>query len=155
TGGSDEYGRRIALADGGYFENSGLDTLIEIEARIRRVAATDEMLAKEFPAGFEIRTIVIFARDDFANRWWNQEGVLSRISPNEAVVPTETLLNTRRARTRAVHSRKQLYDDALFLPRSQYFRSTEIQSASQLETGFENKAVYNVMLDGNAVFLPL
>src|SRR5262249_9443258 len=85
----------------------------------------------------------------------NQEGVLSRISPNEAVVPTETLLNTRRARTRAVHSRKQLYDDALFLPRSQYFRSTEIQSASQLETGFENKAVYNVMLDGNAVFLPL
>jgi hypothetical protein len=152
---SPDYGKRLALADGGYYENSGLETLLEIESRIRRVAAVDEELRRVFPFGLQIRTIVIFARDEFANRWWSQEGVLSRVNPSEFLAPTDTLLNTRRARARAVHTRKQLYDDAFFLPESQYFKSANISRDAVPETAFENKEVYNVMLDGKAVLLPL
>lgn len=150
--GAAQHGTRLNLADGGYFENSGLESLTPIAARIRRYAAQRPEL---FPHGIAIKTVAIFVRDEFADRWWHQTGQLSQSSPSELLGPIEVLLNTRRARTRAVHSRLHLYDEAYFTAGTTHFQSSEITSTNVTELQFEHRDLYNVMLDGRQFFLPL
>jgi formylglycine-generating enzyme required for sulfatase activity len=147
-----DYGPRLNLSDGGYFENSGLESFVPIAARIRRYASNRPDL---LPHGIAIKIIVVFARDDFADRWWHQTGQLSQSSPSELLAPIEVLLNTRRARTRAVHSRLHLYDEAFLKEGTPHFKNEIIASTNQTELRFEHRNLYNVMLDGSKFLLPL
>jgi hypothetical protein len=104
-------GDRLYLADGGYFENSGLETALDLAARLRKVASTDQKL---FPFGAEIRIIMVFANDEFLMRWSGADSDLLVRGAGELLEPVETLLMTRIACTRAVHSRAIAFDDANF-----------------------------------------
>jgi hypothetical protein len=108
------YGNRLYLADGGYFENSGLETAIELAARLRRVV---ELRRDVFPDGartVEITIINVLTADSFARRWWSRDADLSFSGHGEITSPIVALLNTRRARTRAVDSRT-VFDKSYYM----------------------------------------
>jgi hypothetical protein len=128
-------GDRLYLADGGYFENSGLETALELRARLRAQVAD-----------VEIKIIVFFVKDDFANRWWSVDGDLSHTGRGELFTPLTTLLNTRYARARAVHSREG-YTETLSERTDLYgVDGEEFQTPHDL---------HHVILDGTKTFLPL
>jgi hypothetical protein len=108
---------RLYLVDGGYFENSGLETALEIAAKLRAHARDCQktpsaaQCSEAFQHGVEIRVIMVFAKDGYAEQFWGPFPDLSSSRPNELWAPLRTLLNTGSARTRAVHSRQSHFDD--------------------------------------------
>jgi len=144
-------GDRLYLADGGYFENSGLETALDLAARLRKVASTDQKL---FPFGAEIRIIMVFANDEFLMRWSGADSDLLVRGAGELLEPVETLLMTRIARTRAVHSRAIAFDDANFQS-GRYFDRTHkyVLPCSRLRGG--DDSVHQVVLEASRFGLPL
>jgi hypothetical protein len=145
-------GDRLYLVDGAYFENSGLESALEMAARLRRVVRVHP---NQFPHGAQIKIIMFFVKDDFANRWWFADGDLSPHGAGELFTPIKTLLNTRAARTRSVHSRATTFDDDLthasnpnFTKTNQFYRidGSIISNTDEL---------YHIVLDGAKIFLPL
>jgi hypothetical protein len=98
--------KRVYLADGGYFENSGLETAIELATFFEKMFAENAPnqqgnLHSEYPHGLNIRIIMIFSSDKKASA--PVEATLAHIG--EIMPPIDTMLATRTARTRAVHVR--------------------------------------------------
>lgn len=154
-GGRSAYGNRLYLADGGYFENSGLETAIELSMRLRRVI---ERHPEVFPNGAgsaQIKIVKIMAGDRFAVRWWSQDADMSHAGAGELLSPLAVLLNTRRARTRAVDSRT-MFDGSLYRY-SPVYRDPTFAEYAVTETGRIGyvPGYYRVMLDGTSYFLPL
>lgn len=148
------YGDRLYLADGGYFENSGLETAIELAARLRRVI---DFHRDVFPSGaktVEITIINILTADSFAKRWWSIDADLSTSSYGELLSPIATLLNTTRARTRAVDSRTA-FDKSYYLD-GQYAEPFAIRPADPAFTRLDFiPGYYRVVIDGTRFFVPL
>jgi hypothetical protein len=128
-------GNRLYLADGGYFENSGIETAMELREQLR-------MYAK----GADVKIIMFFVKDDFAMRWWLSDGELSHSGNGELLAPLKILLNTRIARTRSAHSR-QGFDESI------RWRRDLIKIAG--EEFFAPPEIHHVVLDGTKSFLPL
>lgn len=146
-------GDRIILVDGGYFENSGLELAAELGSRLRVVASTRKDL---LPYGVEIKLIAIFAKDEFAVRWWSDAADFAQGSAGELMTPISVMLSTRRARTRAVHSRLLHFDDALFNLGEHYFHAPDVDWTRDPERiVWQRRNLHNVVLDGTKFFLPL
>lgn len=152
---------RLYLVDGGYFENSGLETAVEMATQLRALnrecQATPSGRIIVHPShcsampkhGFDLRIIMAFAKDDYASQFWSGFADFSAASPGEMAAPIRTMLNTRRARTRAVHARESLFDDDYFyLPKARRYRI-------EGEPFLGHDDMHHVMLDGTKSFLPL
>jgi len=155
---------RLYLVDGGYYENSGLEAALEIATRLRAlvracmnpVRSTSIIsYCSDFPSspyGVEIRTILVFAKDKFADEAWQAAADLSRSSPGELYAPLKTLLNTSKSRARAVHFREWLWDDDLAQAHDDSPGRYHIPSV-QYPYGVDR--MHQVMIDGTKFFLPL
>lgn len=160
---------RLYLVDGGYFENSGLETTVEMATRLRALdRECRQVRAGRLPdslrtceglpaAGFEVRTIMVFAMDEFAKQWWSNSADLTDDYPGELAAPLRTMLNTRRSRTRVVHSRQVHFDDdynhmgTIDPQQLKAFGRYGIEGMTFL--GHDD--IHHVMLDGISKFLPL
>ena len=155
---------RLYLVDGGYFENSGLETALEIAAKLRAHARdcqktpSEAQCATAFQHGVEIRVIMVFTKDLYAEQFWGPFPDLSSSRPSEVWAPLKTLLNTGSARTRAVHSRQSHFDDD--------FNYVDASSDDEIITKLDRyripgevilgtKELHHAMLDGTTFFLPL
>jgi hypothetical protein len=151
-----DFGHRLYLADGAYFENSGLESAIELAARLRRVI---ELHPNVFPNGSksaEVSIIQVMAIDNFAIRWWSLDADLARSSPDELVAPLWTLLNTRKARMQAVNSRTAF--DRSYYQDGRYYENTGNKVTVDHPTlgpVAVTRGYYPVMLLGTKLFLPL
>jgi hypothetical protein len=146
-------GNRLYLADGGYFENSGLEQAIELAARLRRVI---QLTPGEFPGGeksAEIRIIQIAAKDRFATRWSRSDFGLTFNGGSEVTAPLDVLLSTRLARTRSVED-STLSDGAYS---SGPFRDPNKPVANIIQQTREHflPGYHRVVVDGTKLFLPL
>jgi hypothetical protein len=155
---------RVYLVDGAYFENSGLETAIEMATYMRlytsdpevaRVSRVDlDKIRAEYPHGIDIRIIMIFAVDDFASRYIRSEAERTSDRPGELLPPIQTMLAGRAARTRAVHLHA-LHEG--FLPYRDEARPRsaryDIQGSRDIWIG--DDGVHQVPLDGTKFFLPL
>jgi hypothetical protein len=141
---------RLYLADGGYFENSGLETAIEIASLLRSLQAEYPDLKTEFPFGIEVKIIMIFSSD---RPVWAPSYVESA-SAGELSAPIQTLLATRTARTRAVHLQAILEhrDLPAFKDRDQV-RRYPIRGSKIIRTGIDD--IHQVALDRSKFNLPL
>lgn len=162
--GDDKSGQRnrLYLADGGYFENSGLETANELVRRLRHFSAACTKAvaekANERPVGcrddfalpLEIRTIMVFTMDEFFERMLGQDTELTAAGTGELYGPLKTLLNTRSSRTRAVHTREWLFDENMNVKNKDLFYPIP---NSRLRFG--TREIHQVMLDGTKFFLPL
>lgn len=146
---------RLYLVDGGYFENSGLETTLEMATRLRALNST--CLSPSRPRhcagwprhGVEIRTIMVFAKDDYADQFWSQGADMAATSPGELLAPLRTMLKTRQSRTRAVHARESLFDeDYNYLPTRGRYHIKDVRFLGHDD-------IHHVMLDGVSSFLPL
>lgn len=167
---------RLYLVDGGYFENSGLETTIEIVKRLRAFVSTCRKEVeqssqapnncKAFLHDIEFRTIMIFTMDDFAVKFTRTDGDLSSSTSGELYTPLKTMLNTRRARTRAINLRQTDFnDDFKHLGWLTWFEGPPDlirKGMAVLRRYFIPKApflgvddLHHVMLDGTRFFLPL
>jgi hypothetical protein len=124
------FGNRLYLADGAYFENSGLESAIELAARLRRQVEVD---VPGGSASVQIGIITIASSDAFATRWWHADGDLSTRGWGEILSPIVMLMNTTKARTRAVDSRTK-FDDAFYLEGA-YFKGDDIVQVHGMGTG--------------------
>lgn len=152
---------RLYLVDGGYFENSGLETAVEMATRLR--AINRECQAKPTGSvkvrstycdalpkhGFDLRIVMVFAKDDYASQFWGDFADFSATTPGEFAAPIRTMLNTRRARTRAVHTRESLFDENYF------YQPTAGRYPIEGEHFLGHDDMHHVMLDGTKSFLPL
>lgn len=143
-------GSRLYLADGGYFENSGLETALDIATRLKRVAERNK---QAFPAGFDIKIVMIFANDELLTRWVDADSDLLGQGPDELLQPISTLMLTRQARTRAIHSRVVAFDDANFQSGPYFDCTGKYVLPSPLQSGADD--VHQVMLDALKLALPL
>ena len=171
---------RLYLVDGGYFENSGLETGLEIASQLRARARECQKAPAEpqerrvgslimtrtgarkcagaFRFGVEIRTIMIFVKDAYAEQFWGPFADLTSSRPNELMAPARTWLNNGSARTRAVHIRQSSFDDDF-----NYVESASPDSVLEKLDRFRIKGevflgtneLHHVMLDGTRFFLPL
>jgi len=135
------FGDRLYLVDGGYFENSGLETVLELATRLRRIT---DRYSTTFPGGVDVRVISISALDAFANRWAHIDADLSATGNGEFVTPVVSLMNTSRARARATNSRMRF--DQHFYQYGSRFYDADSQAG---------RGVYSLMLNGTTFFLPL
>lgn len=146
---------RLYLVDGGYFENSGLETMLEMAARFRAMnrtcisGSTLRECAGWPKHGVDFRIIMVFAKDDYADQFWSNGADLSATSPGELVPPLRTMLKTRQSRTRAVHARESLFDeDYNYLPTAGRYTINGVRYLGHDD-------IHHVMLDGVSSFLPL
>lgn len=139
-----DYGNRLYLADGGYFENSGIEAVVELADRLRQALANRETVPKGLP-DVDIKIIHIAAYDQFAARWWSPWFALSRSSNGELMAPFDTLQNSRVARTLGVWD-KTMQDGVM--------NETWIGYAKEPAHKF-TPAFHRVTLDGTTMFLPL
>lgn len=149
------FAARLYLADGGYFENSGLESAIELVQRLRRVIAKHPETFGSGPGSAEITIIKVLAADKFAKRWWTGADDLTDRGPGDLATPMTAMLHTRQARTRAVDSR------TAFNP--SYYREGEYAEELLNKIGSDYptlghlsvlRGYYRKMLDGT-FFLPL
>ena len=154
--------KRIYLADGGYFENSGLETAADLVKRLRGYVENDASL----PARVEIRIIMATAFDSVAQRFWSDYPDMTESGPGELLTPLVVLLNTRVARTRAVQAREGAFDSSMnrlaadegagrrsgSSPSSAGRRSGSSDGCDRLSVA---KDIHMVELDGTRFFLPL
>jgi len=148
-----QFGNRLYLADGAYFENSGLESSIELAARLRRLV---EVHVAGGSASVQVNIITIASSDAFATRWWHSDGDLSTRGWGEILSPIFILMNTTKARTRAVDSRTK-FDDAFYF-NGPYFKGDDIVELRDMGTGAitsHTRGYYRVMMDGTKFFLPL
>jgi hypothetical protein len=145
-------GDRLYLVDGAYFENSGLESAVEMAVRLRRVVRVHP---NYFPHGAQIKIIMFFVKDDFANRWWFPDGDLSSHGAGELFTPIKTLLNTRAARTRSVHSRVMAFDDDLTHEADPNFTNADKYYPVSGSIIRNRDDLYHIVLDGAKIFLPL
>jgi len=106
---------RVYLVDGGYFENSGLETAIELATYLRLFTVDRsfaswsgidlEKLKAEYPYGIEIRIIMIFTVDEYASRYIHSAENRMSSHPGEILPPIQTMLGSREARTQSGHLR--------------------------------------------------
>jgi hypothetical protein len=154
---------RVYLVDGGYFENSGLETAIEI-ATYMRLVLSDEVYARsrgidwariraEYPHGVEIRIIMIFALDNAASRYIKSEAERTGLRPGELLPPLQALLAGRAARTRAAHLRAIEEGSLPFTADGR--TSPQYVIDPEGDVRFGRDAVHQVWLDGKKFFLPL
>jgi hypothetical protein len=143
---------RLYLADGGYFENSGLETALELAGRLRAYARSNP---EKFPHGVDIKVISVFAMDEYMKRYWDAYADLSASTPGEIFAPIKTLLNTRVARARAIHRKEIEFDDA-FQPVSQdRLRASGRYVIPKSSIPFGVDHMHQKMLEGGSFFLPL
>jgi MFS family permease len=154
---------RVYLVDGGYFENSGLETAIDIATYMRMMLSDGdharkrgidrERIRAEYPHGVEIKIIMIFALDGAASRYIRSEAERTGLRPGELLPPLQTLLAGRAARTRAVHLRAV---EEGFLPfTADGMTSPEYAIDPEGDVRVGRDAVHQVWLDGKKFFLPL
>lgn len=152
---------RLYLADGGYFENSGLETASELVRRLRSHAAkcakeagrtnsNESDCGSGFALALEIRMIMVFAMDDFFLRMLGEDTELASSGSGELYSPLKTLLNTRSARTQAVHVREWLFGDDL-----RRRDPLSFQKIPNSPLQFGTNQLHQVMVDGSKFFLPL
>jgi hypothetical protein len=147
--------RRVYLADGGYFENSGLETAIEIADLLRSLLPPNGQgqypdLKTAFPYGIDVKIIMIFSSD----RVLSAPTDVASAQAGEISAPIQTLLATRTARTRAVHlhavlERKNLPNAAGDIRVRQY----RIGGSRIIQTGIDD--IHQVALDRSKFNLPL
>ena len=154
--------KRIYLADGGYFENSGLETVADLVKRLRAYVEKDTSL----PPRVEIRIIMATAFDSVAQRFWSDYPDMTESGPGELMTPITVLLNTRVARTRAVQAREGAFDSSMNRlaasegagrrsgpsPSSAGRRSGTSDGCDRLSVATD---IHMVELDGTRFFLPL
>ena len=125
-------------------------------SRLRRYNSTHE-IAEAFPHGVDLKIIAIFTRDQFTDRWWFRNGDLLAKSAGELLSPVTLLLNTRQARTRAVHSRLSFFDDD-FQRKANADSLKDIlihSKVDKLADSVKSNGLLNVVLDGTSFYLPL
>jgi hypothetical protein len=172
---------RLYLVDGGYFENSGLETALEVVGRLRALVRgchvpkpspvpgarrggiiSTPSYCDGLPAhGVDIRIIMVFAMDEFAKQFWSSDADLSSSGPGELLAPLKTMMNARRTRTRAVHIRQSLFDDDYGHlgglrdggSPADYARNRRFTIPDTPFLGTDD--LHQVMLDGSKSFLPL
>lgn len=88
--------------------------------------------------------------DEFFARMLGEDTELTTTSPGELYAPLKTLLKTRASRTRAVHAREWLFDEAFNVKDPTLFYSIP---DSRLRYGVHG--LHQVMLDGTKFFVPL
>lgn len=156
---------RVYLVDGGYFENSGLETALDIVGYMHLALDGDygsqrggvdmQALRREYPYGLDIKIIMIFAVDQAAERYARASAERSSARPGELVPPVQTMLAGRAARTRAVHLATV---EEGRIPNSRFggghSRSYSITPRSDAVRVGQD-AVHQVWLDGAKFFLPL
>jgi hypothetical protein len=89
---------------------------------------------------------MFFVKDEFAERWWSEDGDLMQKGAGELFTPIKTLLATRNARARAAHSSQIFERDFTWRPHY------EIVGGGKLKSPYH---VHHVVLDGTKTFLPL
>ncbi len=152
---------RVYLADGGFYENSGLEAAIGISKWMRAAFESRDQQARmaevsaAFPQGIDIRIITIFTVDTMANSYMKSEAERTYDHPGELDSPIATMLAGRVARTRAVY-------EAMLSDRYLPFASAgspahgygyTIRGSNVVHEG--NALVHQVPLDGTKFFLPL
>lgn len=156
---------RLYLVDGGYFENSGLETAVQIARRLKALARVctpvrgggvivRTSLCSALPEnGFEVRLIMAFTMDEFAEQFWSPFADLSAGTPGEIFAPLKTMLNTRVSRTRAVHIRESLFDDDYRMVEGESRPLGRYKLPGVQFLGVDD--LHQVMLDRTKTFLPL
>ena len=155
---------RVYLVDGGYFENSGLETAIELVQHMHlavnpgRVATSEgidlDKLRAEYPHGIEIKIIMIFAIDGLSSRYVNLSAERSGSRPGELLPPLQSMLAGRTARTRATHTGTIEYGQLPFTEFGGGF-SYRYEIDPKGDVRYGQDAVHQVWLDGKRFFLPL
>jgi hypothetical protein len=146
---------RVYLADGGYFENSGLETAIELatffEQMIPRNGRSQYAdLNSRYPYGIDVRIIVIFSADRALTA--PDEATLAHVG--EIMSPIDTMLATRTARTRAIHLRAVREGQVAFSPGGGKPANRYIISGSRVvQLGTDE--IHQVGLDRSKYNLPL
>jgi hypothetical protein len=143
------YGPRLYLGDGGYFENGGTELVTELSARIRRAAEYDKAT---FPNGVSVRVIRVGVYDEYVKRFDRPGGERSYRGYGELLAPVVTLLNARRARALAVVFRYS-FDDAYFSSGHPLFLGDEQQRRDG--SHHPGQELYRLELNATKVFLPL
>ena len=156
---SKEYSR-VFLVDGGYFENSGLETAIELATYLRLFTADFaseidlEKLRGEYPFGIDTRIVMIFAIDEYASRYIHSAENRMSSHPGEILPPIQTMLASRMARTRAVHLHA-VQEGHLPFARRTDVRARQYRIAGSKDVWIGIDDVHQVALDGTKFFLPL
>jgi hypothetical protein len=155
---------RVYLVDGGYFENSGLETAIEMATYMRAAISNKayaagkgvdlDRIRTEYPHGIDIRIIMIFTIDYTDSQYIQSSAERAGSRPGEMLPPIHTMLAGRSARTRAVHLHAVEEGNVPF--------SSTYGGASgryvidpEGDVRFGQDAIHQVWLDGKKFFLPL
>lgn len=107
----DKRASRLYLVDGGYFENSGIETAAEIAIRLRAIA--EKHKARVPATGISINLLEIGVFGPEAAQFSSIYGDLIESGPAETIAPIVTLMRTRMARANAVDARLSYFDDSL------------------------------------------
>jgi hypothetical protein len=155
---------RVYLVDGGYFENSGLETAIEMATYMRAAISNKayaagkgidlDRIRAEYPHGIDIRIIMIFAIDYEDSQYIQSSAERSGARPGEMLPPLNAMLAGRNARTRAVHLHAVEENNVPFTPD---FGTTSGRYVIDLagDVRYGQDAIHQVWLDGKRFFLPL
>lgn len=154
---------RVYLVDGGYFENSGLETAIDIATYLRATIGRPDYakskgvdldrIRQEYPHGIDIRIIMLFAIDRTASRYIKSSAERSGSRPGELLPPIQTMLAGRSARTRAVHLNAVEEGNLPYVSADRPHARYVIDPDGDIRFGQD--MLHQVWLDGNKFFLPL
>lgn len=155
---------RVYLVDGGYFENSGLETAIEMATYMRASINNKgyaaghgvdlDKIRVEYPHGIDIRIIMIFAIDYTDSQYIQSSAERAGSRPGEMLPPIHAMLAGRNARTRAVHLHAVEEDNVPFTGTAGGASGRYVIDPDG-DVRFGQDAIHQVWLDGKKFFLPL